>query len=124
MKFYRCKHCGNIIAYAFSSGVDVICCGEEMQELVPGTVDASKEKHIPVITLNGNKVTINVGSVAHPMIDAHFIQWIALETKYGNQRHELKPNEEPSATFTINDNDEVVAAYAFCNLHMLWKSTL
>lgn len=124
MRFYRCRHCGNIIAYAHYSGVDVVCCGEEMQEIIPGSTDGAKEKHVPVITVEGNKVTVKVGSVDHPMIDAHYIMWIALETKYGNQRHELKPGDAPEATFIINDGDEVIAAYEYCNLHSLYKGTL
>ncbi|MDD4142785.1 MAG: desulfoferrodoxin family protein [Bacteroidales bacterium] len=120
-KFFICKHCGNIIAYIKSSGVKVICCGEPMQEITPNTVEASYEKHIPVIVTEGNKVTVTVGSVEHPMIPEHFIQWICLQTKQGRQRKELKPGEKPTCEFFIGDGDEVVAAYAFCNLHGLWK---
>ncbi len=122
MKFYVCKHCGNIIAYAKNSGVPVMCCGERMSELVPNTVDAAQEKHLPVISRKGNLVTVEVGSVAHPMTEAHSIQWIALETRQGNQRKELKPNEAPQAVFALVEGDEPVAAYAYCNLHGLWKA--
>jgi len=122
MKFYICKHCGNIIAYVHYSGVDVVCCGDKMQEIIPGTVEASTEKHIPVITVDGNNITINVGSVAHPMEEAHYIQWIAIETKKGNQRKELKFTDKPVAHFCVGEDDEIVAAYAYCNIHSLWKA--
>lgn len=124
MKFYRCDHCGNIIAYAHNSGVAVVCCGEKMKEIVPNTTDAAQEKHVPVIHVSGNLVTVNVGSVDHPMTDEHYITWIALETEQGNQRKELKPGEKPSATFALCDGDKVVSAYAYCNLHGLWRGTL
>lgn len=122
MKFYVCEHCGNIIAYAVNSGVPVVCCGEKMKELVPGTVDASKEKHVPVVERKGNLVTVKVGSVAHPMVEEHYIGWIALETRMGNQRKELSHTGEPVANFALLEGDEVVAAYAWCNLHGLWKA--
>ena len=101
MKFYVCKHCGNIIAYAKNKGVPVMCCGEKMSELVPGSVDAATEKHVPVISVEGNKVTVTVGEVEHPMAEEHFIEWIALETQEGNQRKELKPGSKPQAVFML-----------------------
>jgi len=122
MKFYVCAHCGNIIAYAHESGVPVVCCGEKMKELVPNTVDAAKEKHVPVISVSGNTVSVAVGSVAHPMAAEHFIEWIALETVQGNQRKVLKPGDKPEAVFALAEGDSVVAAYAYCNLHGLWKA--
>lgn len=122
MKFYVCKHCGNIIAYAYNSGVKVVCCGEEMQEMVPGTVDASKEKHVPVISVAGNIVTVKVGAVDHPMEEKHYITFIALETRNGNQRKVLKPGDAPVANFALIPGDQVIAAYEHCNLHGLWKA--
>lgn len=122
MKFYVCAHCGNIITFAKDSGVPVVCCGEKMKELIPGSVDAAVEKHLPVISVQGNTVTVKVGSVAHPMTAEHFIEWIALETKQGDQRKALVPGAEPEAKFAIADGDAVVAAYAYCNLHGLWKT--
>ncbi|MEG0803799.1 MAG: desulfoferrodoxin family protein [Pygmaiobacter sp.] len=121
MKFYKCSHCGNIIAYVENKGVPVLCCGEAMQEIIPGTVDASFEKHIPVITVEGNKVTVVVGAVEHPMLPEHHIEWIALETTEGNQRKALT-NGIPKAEFMLTDGDKVVAAYEYCNLHGLWKA--
>jgi len=93
-----------------------------MSEIIPNTTDAAQEKHVPVIEVSGQKVTVKVGSVEHPMTEAHYIQWIALETKEGNQRKELKPEGKPVAEFTMCEGDEVVAAYAYCNLHGLWKA--
>lgn len=122
MKFYVCKHCGNIIVYAKNKGVPVMCCGEKMSELVPGSVDAATEKHVPVISVEGNKVTVTVGEVEHPMAEEHFIEWIALETQEGNQRKELKPGSKPQAVFMLAETDKAVAAYAYCNLHGLWKA--
>ena len=122
MKFYICAHCGNIVAYVKNAGVPVMCCGEKMQELVPGTVDASVEKHLPVITVEGSTVTVRVGSVEHPMAAEHYIEWIALETKEGNQRKALVPGAKPQAVFALADGDSAVAAYAYCNLHSLWKA--
>ncbi len=120
MEFYRCNHCGNVIAYLVNSGVKVQCCGEPMQLLVPNTSDGASEKHVPVIEVNGNKVVVKVGEVAHPMAEDHYIEWIALETKAGNQRHILKPGDKPETVFAIEEGDDVIAAYAYCNKHGLW----
>lgn len=122
MKFYQCSHCKNIITYVDNKGVPVMCCGEKMQELVPGTVDAALEKHVPVVEKDGNKVTVKVGSVTHPMLEEHHISFIAIETKQGSQIKYLKAGEAPEAVFAIADGDEFVAAYEYCNLHGLWKA--
>ena len=122
MTLYRCEHCGNIIAHINDSGVRCVCCGEEMKPLVPNTTDAAGEKHVPVIRVEGQTVTVTVGAVEHPMLDAHYIQWIMLETKEGRQRKVLKPDDKPVATFALTDTDAVVAAYEYCNLHGLWKA--
>ncbi|MDD3369881.1 MAG: desulfoferrodoxin family protein [Lachnospiraceae bacterium] len=122
MKFYICKHCGNIIEYVKESGVQVMCCGEAMTELVPGTSDGAFEKHVPVIKQEGNKVTVTVGAVDHPMMEAHFIQWIVLETKFGSQKRVLSFTDAPKAEFVLADGDQVVSAYEYCNLHGLWKA--
>ena len=120
--FYRCNHCGNIVAIVKASGVPVVCCGEKMTEIIPGTVDASREKHIPVWSVDGNIVHVTVGSVEHPMLPEHYIEWISIETKQGNQRKELRPGEKPEACFALCEGDEVEAVYAYCNLHGLWKA--
>lgn len=122
MKFYQCSHCKNIITYVDNKGVPLMCCGEKMQELVPGTVDAALEKHVPVVEKDGNKVSVKVGSVTHPMLEEHYIVFIAIETKNGSQIKYLKPGEEPAAEFVLADGDEFVAAYEYCNLHGLWKA--
>ncbi len=122
MNFYLCKHCGQIIAFVKETGVPVICCGEPMEELIPGTTDAAVEKHVPEYEVVGNKVHVVVGAVDHPMLPEHYIEWVAIKTKYGNQRKELKPGEEPKTCFAMCDGDEVEAVYAYCNLHSLWKA--
>ncbi len=121
-KYYVCRHCGNIIAFARNSGVPVVCCGEKMQELVPNTTDAAQEKHVPVIEADGCRVSVTVGSVAHPMIPEHYIEWIALQTAQGRQFKPLTPGGAPSACFKICEGDAVEAAFAYCNLHGLWKA--
>ncbi len=119
-KFFVCKHCGNMIGLLHDSGVPMMCCGEKMAELVPNTSDGAHEKHVPVVEIEGNKVTVKVGSVAHPMLDAHWIEWIYIETLKGGQRKVLKPGEAPEATFLLTEDDKVLAVYEYCNLHGLW----
>lgn len=120
MKFYRCAHCGNIICYMENKGVPVMCCGQKMEEIVPGSVDAAAEKHVPVIAVDGDKVTVTVGEVLHPMTEPHHIAWIMLETAHGFQKKDLDPTGEPVAVFALA-GDDVKAAYEYCNLHGLWK---
>lgn len=122
MKMYKCEHCGNIIAYIEEVGCRVQCCSEEMKLMEPNTTDAAGEKHVPVIQVEGQTVTVTVGSVEHPMLEAHYIKWILLETKEGRQRKTLKPGDKPVAVFALTPGDEVVAAYEYCNLHGLWKA--
>ena len=121
-KFFRCSHCGQIIAIVKESGVPVICCGEKMQRIIPSSTDAAVEKHVPVYKVENNKVYVTVGSVEHPMLKEHYIEWVSLQTKYGNQRKVLNPGEKPAVCFSILDGDEVEAVYAYCNLHSLWKA--
>ena len=121
MQFYKCARCGNIIAYIKDSGARVSCCGEVMQPIVPNTTEAAVEKHVPVITVDGGTVTVTVSTVEHPMLDVHYIEWIVLETEQGRQRKTLKPGEKPVAVFSLAEGDKVTAAYAYCNLHGLWK---
>ena len=122
MKFYQCDHCKNIIVYAYSKGVPVVCCGEKMKELIPGTVDAAKEKHIPAVSVEGNVVKVVVGSVEHPMTEAHHIVFIVLETNRGFQKVDLASDGKPEAVFALAEGEEVVAVYEYCNLHGLWKA--
>ena len=122
-KFYVCETCGNLIGMIHASGVNVVCCGKKMTELEAGVVEASKEKHIPVATVNGNTVEVVIGSVAHPMAEEHFIGWVYLETDKGGQRKVLNPGDEPKVTFALA-NEKPVAVYAYCNLHGLWKAEI
>ena len=121
-KYFICEHCGNIISMVKDTGVPVMCCGQKMTELVPGTTDAAVEKHVPVYSVEGNLVRVKVGSVDHPMLDVHFIQWIAVESKQGVQIKYLQPDQAPEAVFALSEGDELVAVYEYCNLHGLWKA--
>ena len=120
-KFYICEHCGNIIGMVKDKGVPVMCCGQKMKELVPNTVEASGEKHIPAVSLEGNMLKVNVGSVNHPMAEEHFIEWVYVETENGGMRKNLKPGQEPNVTFALGE-DKAIAVYAYCNLHGLWMA--
>ena len=120
MKFYRCEHCGNIITKVNDAGVPVVCCGQPMKELVPGATDGAFEKHVPAVTVEGNTVKVQIGEVEHPMLEAHYIQFIALETKNGHQIKYLKAGDKPVAEFVLPDGDSAVAVYEYCNLHGLW----
>ncbi len=120
-RFFVCKICGNLVGMIHSSGVKMICCGQEMTELIPGSVDASHEKHVPVIKKNGDTVTVRVGSADHPMLEEHHIAWIYLQTEHGGQRKCLQIGGAPEATFALG-GEKPVAAYAYCNLHGLWKA--
>lgn len=122
MKFYRCDHCGNIITFVHASGVPVMCCGQKMTELVPGTSDGAAEKHVPAVTVEGGLVSVQVGSVEHPMLEEHHIEFIAIETSRGSQIKYLKPGEKPCAQFVLAQGEELVATYEYCNLHGLWKA--
>ena len=122
LKFYKCAHCGQIILKVKETKVPVVCCGEPMKELVPNTTDAANEKHVPVIEVNGNVVNVKIGSVEHPMIDVHYIEWIVLETTNGYQTVRLQPGVKPEATFILAEGEQVVKAYEYCNLHSLWAT--
>lgn len=122
MKFFVCEHCGNLVEMVRESGVPIVCCGQNMTQLVPNTTDAAREKHVPVVAREGQTVTVRVGSTAHPMLENHYIQWIVLETKNGVQRRNLRPGDAPEAVFVLPEGDEAVAAYAYCNLHGLWMA--
>lgn len=123
-KFFICKHCGNLVGMIFASGAPMTCCGEKMTELVANTTDAATEKHVPVVTVEGNTVTAVIGSVEHPMLPEHYIQWIYLQTTKGGYRRALEPGQKPHAVFTLQDDEKAVAVYEYCNLHGLWKTEL
>jgi len=122
LKFYKCLHCGNVAVKMFDSGVPMVCCGDKMELLEPNTVDAAVEKHVPVISIEESSVKVAVGSVAHPMLPEHYIVFIVLETENGFQEAALAPGDAPEALFSVAEGDAPVAAYAYCNLHGLWKA--
>ena len=124
MKFYICEHCGNIITKLSSTGVPIQCCGQNMVELEAGVKEASLEKHVPVVTVEGNLVKVSVGSVAHPMTEEHYIPWVALETERGASIHWLNPSDAPEVVFALAEGQTAKAVYAWCNLHGLWKTEL
>ena len=123
MKFYKCATCGKIIAVVKETPVETVCCGAAMTEIVANTTDGSQEHHVPVCTCDGNgQITVKVGAKDHPMLDAHSIEWIAIETDSGRQRRCLRPGERPQATFMLLPGEKVRCAFAYCNLHGLWKA--
>ena len=123
-KFLLCRRCGNLIEMINDSGVTPICCGTDMNKLTPNSVEAATEKHIPVVEIDGNIARVTVGSTLHPMEEAHYIEWIYLETSIGIKRVKLNPKEEPIASFALLEEETVVSAYAYCNLHGLWIKEL
>ena len=122
-KFYRCVHCGNMAALIEDVGVPVVCCGEKMTELIPNSVDAAVEKHVPVAKVSGDRLDVEVGSAPHPMTDEHYITFVYVGTEKGGQRKGLNPGMEPKAAFCFVD-DKPHTAYAYCNLHGLWKTDI
>ena len=123
MKILRCNHCGNTTYVLHDSYVPMICCGEEMHELIANTTEAALEKHLPAVTMNEGKIEVVVGSVEHPMTDAHYIEWILLETDKGVQIRHLTPADATKAVFEIGEG-KPLAVYEYCNLHGLWKTEL
>ena len=122
-KFYICPHCGNIVEMVHDARVKPFCCGQKMNELVPNTVEASGEKHIPAVKVEDNIVEVNVGSVDHPMVDVHWIEWVQLVTSQGSYRKWLNPGEATNVKFVLGE-EKPIAVYAYCNLHGLWKTEL
>lgn len=123
--FFRCEGCGNFVTFIGGKTMCTPkCCGEPMTQLVPNTTDAATEKHVPVVTAEGNKVSVQVGSAIHPMTEKHYIQFIYLETEKGGQIRCLTPEDEPKAEFLVAEGDKPVSVYEYCNLHGLWEKTL
>ena len=120
--FYKCNKCGNIVELIKDAGVPLVCCGEKMAKLEAQTADQTTEKHVPIATREDGKINVVVGSTLHPMLEAHYIEWIALVTDKGIERINLSPEDEPKAVFA--DREGSVDVYEYCNLHGLWKSTL
>lgn len=123
-KFFICKHCGNLVGTINRVGVPIICCGDPMTQLVANTTDAAVEKHVPVVSIENNIVTVKVGEVAHPMTEEHHIAWIYVETQNGGQRKCLLVDGQPEASFALTEDDEVIVVYEYCNLHGLWKKEM
>lgn len=123
LRYYYCRQCGKIIAMIKDSGAPTVCCGEAMRELIPGTGDGSGEKHVPVIEMRKNFVTVKVGAEEHPMTEEHYIEWISIFTNQGIQHKNLSPGLPPSAIFAISYGEKIMAAYAYCNIHKLWSIT-
>lgn len=121
-KFYKCKHCGNMVSMFRDTGVPMICCGEPMEEIKANTTDASQEKHVPVIAVEGDKVSVQVGSAPHPMTEEHRIVWIYLQTENGEQLSCVDTKDKPETCFKICNDDRIIAVFAYCNLHGLWKA--
>jgi superoxide reductase len=122
-KFFICKHCGNMVGFVQDQGVPLVCCGDEMTELIPNTVEASAEKHLPVAAVSGDSLSVKVGSAPHPMEAAHHIEFVYVETERGGQRKRLNTGEAPALTFGFS-GDKPVAVFAYCNLHGLWKTDI
>ena len=123
VKYYICPHCGNIVEMIHDAGVNPVCCGQKMKELVPGSVDASAEKHVPEVKVAEGIVEVNVGAVDHPMVDVHWIEWVQLVSDKGSYRKWLNPGEAPNVKFLL-EGEKPLAVYAYCNLHGLWKKEL
>ena len=122
-KFYICPVCRNTVEMVYDTDIALYCCGEKMNELIPNTVEASGEKHIPVVKVSGDLVEVQVGSVDHPMEAVHWIEWIQLVTDKGSYRKALNPGEAPKVYFLLA-GEKPLAVYAYCNLHGLWKTEL
>ena len=122
-RFFICKTCHNLASLIDDHKVPLVCCGAPMTELIANTVEASAEKHLPDVTVSGKEIHVAVGSVLHPMEEAHHIVFIYVETEHGGQRKSLKVGEEPKASFCFTD-DTPIAVYEYCNLHGLWKTVL
>ena len=120
LEIYKCEICGNIVEALHGGAGDLVCCGQAMKQFIENTVDAAKEKHVPVIEAADGKVNIKVGSVAHPMEEKHYIEWVELVVDGKAYRQFLKPGDTPEATFAIDAAN--IIAREYCNIHGLWKA--
>lgn len=123
-KFFLCEICGNLAGLIHNSGVQMVCCGQPMTELEANTVDASYEKHLPVVKVDNNTVHVSVGSTLHPSTEEHYIAWVYLQTDMGGQRKNIKIGDKPETTFALCEGEKPLAAFAYCNLHGLWKTEI
>ncbi len=120
-EIYKCSICGNIVEVLYAGGGQLVCCGKPMELQVENTVDASKEKHVPVVEKTQDGILVKVGSVEHPMEEKHYIMWIELNVDGKVYKQFLKPGDKPQALFKVDGN--VLYAREYCNLHGLWKSS-
>lgn len=123
VNFYTCVNCGNIAVKIVDSGVDLVCCGKPMVKVIANSVEASEDKHLPVVTIEGDVIDVNIGTIDHPMEEDHYITFIYLQTKNGGQRKALSPGDAPHVSFRVVD-DEAIAVFAHCNTHGIWKTEL
>lgn len=121
--FYKCSICGNVIDIIENSGHKIMCCGKPMEMIEPNTVEASKEKHLPSAMIDGDNITVRVGTVEHPMLDEHYIKWISVMSANRVQRVSLYPHQKPEAVFIVPEQGDV-SIFEYCNLHGLWKITI
>ena len=124
LKFYKCELCGKVVEMLTDPTVPTICCAKEMYRLIPNKNDGAVEKHVPVVTIDGNKVHVEIGPVLHPMTDEHSIEWIILQTDKTVYRKNLKPYQKPIADFLLTENEKPLTVFAYCNLHSLWETEL
>lgn len=122
--FYACESCHICIEEICGNSGDFTCCGTKLDKLHANTSDGAHEKHLPVVKQDGNRITVKVGDILHPMTEEHSIEWIYLQTEHGSQRINLSATGEPAATFLLSDGDRAIAAYAYCNLHGFWKTEI
>ena len=122
-KFFICDLCKNLVGLIDDGGGQLVCCGQDMTELIPNSVDAHEEKHVPVAALEGDTLTVKVGSAPHPMDAVHYIEFVYVETARGGQRKRLKAGDAPSCTFLLG-GDKPTAVFAYCNIHGLWQAEL
>lgn len=120
---YKCEVCGNVVESLWNGKPDIVCCGKPMTKLIAGTVDAAREKHVPVIERNGTEVTVRVGEVAHPMESKHYILFVELLAGDKVYRHDFKEGDtKAEATFFIDEKETDIVAREYCNLHGLWAT--
>lgn len=120
LQVFRCEVCGHVIQVMHGGAGTLVCCNQPMQQLTENTTDAAQEKHVPVVERDGEKVTVRVGSVDHPMEEKHYIEWIEVAAGDEVMQRYLKPGDPPHATFEVTSKDLTVRAY--CNLHGLWRA--
>lgn len=120
-KYLKCPICGKVVEVLEDSKVPVMCCGKPMEEMTANTSDGAVEKHVPVVANDNGMITISVGSTLHPMTEEHYIAWISVITNKKELFFQLKPLDEPVVHFNLDDSEEVIEVYAYCNLHGLWK---